>query len=86
MLYAPVDVVVFVFPVTFCHVPLTFFWSCMVAPAIGPDVALSVPLIVKGVLAATVVTLAAAVSVVGIRPTVTVTTGLVAAPMNASPA
>ena len=50
----------------------------MVAPAIPvPLVKLSVPLIVKGVLAATVVTLATAVSVVGIT-TCTVTTGLVA--------
>jgi hypothetical protein len=48
MLYAPVDVVVFVFPVTFVHVPLTFFWSWMVAPAMGvPSVVFSVPLMVK---------------------------------------
>jgi hypothetical protein len=40
--------VAFVLPVRFVHAPLTFFWSWMVAPAMGvPPVALSVPLIVK---------------------------------------
>ena len=45
MRYAPVDVVLFVFPMTFVHVPLTFFWHWMVAPATAvPSVVLSVPL------------------------------------------
>ena len=48
MLYAPVDVVVFVFPVTSVHAPLMFFWSFIVAPATGvPSVVLRVPLTVK---------------------------------------
>ncbi len=52
----------------------------MVAPAIGPDVALSsVPLIVRGALTATEVGLATAESCVLILPTVTFTTLLVAA-------
>jgi len=48
------------------HVELLVeFWSVMMAPGpIGPNVVLSVPLIVKGALAATVVTLAAAESCV----------------------
>ena len=67
MRYAPVTVVVLIFPATFVHVPLTFFWSWMVAFAIPtPDVVLSVPLIVKGTLTTTVVRLVAAVSCVGI--------------------
>ncbi len=46
MLYAPVEVVVSLFPVTSVHAPpLTFCWSYMVAPAMGvPSVVLSVPL------------------------------------------
>ena len=53
MLYAPVDVVVFAFPVTFVHAPLTFFWSWMVAPAIAvPSVVLRVPFKMKGLLMA----------------------------------
>jgi hypothetical protein len=55
MRYAPVVAVVLVCPLTFIHVPLTFFWSWMVAPAMAvPSVVLSVPLIVKGLLMATV--------------------------------
>ena len=79
MLYAPGDVVMFLSPVTFVHVPLTFFWSWIVARAIGvpPVVALSVPLIVKFWLTGTEVRLAAAESCVGAL-TWTCTTGLVA--------
>ena len=75
-LYAPFVSVTFV--ATSVHEPLELFWRAMVAPAIGvPDVVLSVPLIVKFWLVSTAVTLASAVSVVGIT-TCTVTEGLVA--------
>ena len=78
ILYAPADVVVFVPAVTFVHVPLTFVWSCIVAPETGsPVVVLSLPLIVKFWLTRTEVRLAAAESCVGAR-TWTCTTGLVA--------
>ena len=63
--YAPVDVVTFVALVTFVHVPLTFFWSWIVAPATGEAaVVLRVPLTQKGRLAATVMG-AVTVSAVG---------------------
>jgi hypothetical protein len=82
MLYVPLDVVLFVSPVTFVHMPPEYHWSWMVAPEIPvPDVVLSVPLIDKGSFTATVVGLATAESCVAGRPTVTVTTLLVALTM-----
>ena len=53
MRYMPFDVVAAVFPATFVHVPLTFFWSWMVAPATGvAAVVLRVPFKMKGLLMA----------------------------------